>query len=70
MSKRSRRVRSIPIAMALAGACLFAQIPPIILQNNQDSLVFVHSERRQNNGLGSPEVSYGTGFLVQAGVTS
>ncbi len=54
------------IAMTLAGTCLFAQIPPIIRQNNQDSVVFIHSQRRQKDGTGSPEDSYGTGFLISS----
>jgi len=54
------------IAMTLACTCLFAQIPPIMQQNNQDSIVFIHSERRQKDGTGSPEESYGTGFLISS----
>jgi len=61
--------RSIPlplIAMTLAGMCLFAQIPPIIQQKNQDSIVFIHSQRRHKDGTGSREDSYGTGFLISS----
>jgi hypothetical protein len=61
-----RCILSLLIAMTLAGACLFAQISQKIKQNNQDSIVFIHSERRQKDGTGSPEESYGTGFLISS----
>jgi hypothetical protein len=66
---RSGCTRSPLIVMTL-GTCLFAQIPPIIQQNNQHSIVFIHSERRQKDGTGSPEDSYGTGFLISSQGTS
>ncbi len=54
------------IAMTLACTGLFAQIPSIIQRKNQNSIVFVHSERRQKDGTGSPEDSYGTGVLISS----
>src|ERR1035438_3242438 len=41
-------------------------MPPIIQQNNQNSIVFIHSQRQQINGTGSSEDSYGTGFLISS----
>jgi hypothetical protein len=52
--------------MTLASTCLFAQNPQIIKLNNQDSIVFIHSQRRQKDGTGRPEDSYGTGFLISS----
>ena len=66
MSRRSTRAQSPLIAMTFGGACLFAQIPQIVKLNNQDSIVFIHSERRHKNGTGMPEESYGTGFLISS----
>jgi len=62
---RSGRTLSL-IAMTLAATCLLAQIPPIIQQKNQNSIVFIHSERRQKDGTGSRENSFGTGFLISS----
>jgi hypothetical protein len=66
MTRGLRRTRSPLIALTLAGTCLVAQIPPIIQQNNQNSIVFIHSQRQQINGTGSSEDSYGTGFLISS----
>jgi hypothetical protein len=51
-------------ALVVSGPVLLAQNTLQIREANQDSVVFIHSQKTRRDGSTSPQHNYGTGFII------